>query len=156
MGRSCGGSSWPALQMTVQPPDEPLRSVLYRFPHCEVAVDEAQRYVETRFADGTKVGSTPNDDGWTLHVAADLGYGQDSWTMSKDHEIAHTWMAHLRGLRWSATMWRLAHPRALEAVGDAEVADEEAAVLEFQRSIDKVAARPWDLATVPTKARLRW
>jgi len=142
--------------MTVPPPDDLPRSILYRFPHCEVAVDEAQRYVETRFADGAIVGSTPNHDDWTMHIAAQLGYGRDSWTMSKDHEIAHTWMAHVRGDRWSSTMWRLAHPRAADAVGDSEVAEEEAAVLEFQRLLDKSALRPWELAPVPTKSALRW
>jgi hypothetical protein len=126
------------------------------FPHCEIAVDEEQRYVETRFADGTKVGSTPNIDDWTMKIAAELGYGRDSWTMSKDHEIVHTWRAHRAGLRWSATMWRLAHPKAPDLAGDVEVSQEEAAVLEFQRLLMKAEPRPWDVAAVPTKMPLRW
>jgi hypothetical protein len=156
MLRSSVASTLPELQRTVQLPDGWPRSVVYRFPHCEVTVDEAQRYVETRFADGAKVGSTPNNDDWTMHIAAQLGYGSDSWTMSKDHEVAHTWMAHELGRPWSATMWRLAHPRAADSIGDNEVSDEESAVLEFQRLLDKAAPRPWDTALVPTKGVLRW
>ena len=53
-------------------------------------------------------------------------------------------------------MWRLAHPRATDAIGDSDVAEEEAAVLEFQRLLDKSAPRPWDLAPVPSKGALRW
>jgi hypothetical protein len=131
-------------------------SVVYVFEHCWVAVDEEQQYVETRFADGCRIGSTPNRDDWTMHVAAALGYGTDSWAMSKDHELAHTWMAHVAGQPWSATMWRLAHPHVLGAIGDDEVAAEEAAVLEYQRSLDKAAARPWELAHVPAKRPLVW
>ena len=127
----------------------------YVFPHCTVTVDERNRYVETRFADGATVGSTPNDDAHTMRVAAELGY-ESSWEMSKDHEIAHTWLAHIGGAPWSATMWRVAHPEAPGSIGDDEVADEETQVLEFQRQLDKSAPRPWDVADVPAKAPLPW
>ena len=127
----------------------------YVFPHCTVTVDERNRYVETRFPDGATVGSTPNDDEHTRRVSADLGY-ESSWEMSRDHEIAHTWLAHLAGAPWSATMWRVAHPAAEGSIGDDEVAAEEAAVLEFQRTLDKAAPRPWDVADVPAKGPMPW
>lgn len=127
----------------------------YVFPQCAVLVDEEARYVETRFPDGSKVGSTPNDDPHTLAVARDLGY-TDTFAMSRDHEIAHSWLAHLDGKPWSRTMWRLAHPYDGDLPNDSEVAEEEMRVLEFQRTLDKAAPRPWDIADVPEKAPLVW
>ncbi len=128
----------------------------YVFPSCSILVDNRAQYVETRFGDGTKVGSTPNRDDHSLRVAAGLGYGDDTWSMSRDHEVAHTWLAHLAGLPWSPTMWRLAHPWGPDLPDDAQVAEEEATVLRFQGTLDKAALRPWDLAEVPAKALLRW
>ncbi|MDP9440677.1 MAG: hypothetical protein M3P34_00525 [Actinomycetota bacterium] len=128
----------------------------YVFPSCSILVDNHAQYVETRFGDGTKVGSTPNRDDHSLRVAAGLGYGDDTWSMSRDHELAHTWLAHLAGLPWSPTMWRLAHPWDPDLPDDAAVAHEEATVLRFQGTLDKTGLRPWDLADVPAKAPLRW
>ena len=128
----------------------------YVFPFCTVLVDEAGRYVETRFEDGTKVGSTPNRDPHTLNVAEELGYGDDTWAMSRDHELSHTWLAHLDGRGWSPTMWRLAHPEDDDLPDDDAVAHEEARVLEFQRTLDKTGPRPWDVADVPRREPLVW
>jgi hypothetical protein len=131
--------------------------VRYLFPYCTVIVDEDALYVETRFADGTSVGSTPNDDPHTMQMAEDLGYGSDTWAMSKDHELLHTWIAHLEGRRWSDTMWRVAHPDQLGSIGDIAVAEEETRVLEFQRQLDKDAPRPWDSAdAIPTDDVMPW
>jgi hypothetical protein len=130
--------------------------VQYVFPSCAVLVDARGRYVETRFPDGTKVGSTPNDDPHTMRTAADLGYGRDTFAMSRDHEIAHSWLAHLAGRPWSPTMWRLAHPYDDDLPNDDEVAEEEAMVLAFQRTLVKDRPRPWDVADVPSKAELPW
>jgi hypothetical protein len=130
--------------------------VQYVFPGCRVLVDEAGQYVETRFPDGAKVGSTPNRDGHTMATAAELGYGDDTFAMSRDHEISHTWLAHLDGRPHSPTMWRLAHPYGDDLPNDAEVAEEEARVLAFQRTLDKDAPRPWDVADVPAKEPLPW
>jgi hypothetical protein len=130
--------------------------VQYLYPHCTVIIDEAARYIETRFRDGAKVGSTPNRDEHSLRLAEDLGYGNDTWMMSKDHEMAHTWLAHLAGLPWSETFWRVAHPDAEGSAGDEQVAEEEALVLEFQRRLDKRAARPWDEGSIPTTDTLPW
>jgi hypothetical protein len=128
--------------------------VQYVFPGCRVLVDERQRYVETRFPDGTKVGSTPNGDGHTMDVAADLGYGDDTWAMSRDHEIAHTWLAYVDGVAYSPTMWRLAHPYDDDLPDDDAVAEEEQRVLDWQKALDKSAPRPWSV--VPTEPDLPW
>lgn len=128
----------------------------YEFPGCVVYVDERDRYVETRFPDGGKVGSTPNLDPHTLDVMRELGY-DDTFAMSRDHEIAHSWLAMLDGLPYSPTMWRLAHPHDDDLPDDAAVAEEEARVLAFQRTLPKTGPRPWDLAPVPRKlADLPW
>ena len=128
----------------------------YIFPGWSVLVDERAHYVETRFPDGTKVGSSPTRDPHSLSVAADLGYGDDTWTMSRDHELGHSWLALIGGLAWSPTIWRLAHPYGPDLPDDREVAEEEARVLEFQRVLDKAATRCWDLADVPLKQPLPW
>jgi hypothetical protein len=130
--------------------------VQYFFRGCIVIVDAANRYVETRFADGCSIGSTPNDDPHTFDVAVDLGYGDDTWTMSRDHELAHTWLAHVEGLDWSATMWRLAHPHLVGSLGDVEVSEEETRVLDFQRLIDKTVTRPWDRGEIAVVDELPW
>jgi hypothetical protein len=130
--------------------------VQYLFPRCTVIVDEVARYVETRFQDGSTVGSTPNADEHTLELAHQLGYGTDTWTMSKDHEICHTWMAHLEGQPYSATFWRIAHPALTDSIGDDDVADEEARVLDFQRDLAKDQPRPWDTGDVAVERSLPW
>ena len=128
----------------------------YVFPRCRVIVDEAARYVESRMEDGTKVGATPNQDELSLRIAADLGYGHDTWEMSRDHELSHTWLAHLEGRPWSATMWRLAHPHCSDVAGDAEVAEEETRVLEFQRRLDKAGPRPWEVSPEVVRQPIYW
>jgi hypothetical protein len=130
--------------------------VQYAFPRCLVLVDESQRYVETRFEDGSKVGSTPNTDEHTMATAADLGYGTDTWSMSRDHELAHTWLAHQDGKDWSVTMWHLAHPDDPNRPSEDQIAYEEQRVLDFQRDLVKDEPRPWDLADVPAKQPLTW
>ncbi len=138
------------------PPVGRLPAVQYVFPRCRVLVDEAARYVESRMDDGTKVGATPNRDEGSLRTAAELGYGDDTWAMSRDHELSHTWLSHLAGRPWSPTMWRLAHPHSSDVAGDTEVAEEEAQVLGFQRTLDKSAARPWDTAFELERLPLTW
>ncbi len=128
----------------------------YVFPFCTVIVDESAAYVETRFDDGSKVGSTPNSDPHSRRTALALGYGDDTWAMSRDHELAHSWLAYLDGRPWSPTMWRLAHPYGEDLPDDDQVAYEEARVLEFQRTLDKSVPRPWDVADVPAKEPLTW
>lgn len=126
------------------------------FPRCRVIVDEQARYVESVMEDGAKVGATPNRDEASLRTSRDLGYGDDTWAMSRDHEISHTWLAHVEGRPWSPTMWRLAHPHSCDVAGDTEVAEEEARVLEFQRALDKGRPRPWETSPDIKRLPLPW
>ena len=128
----------------------------YVFAGCRVFVDEEARYVEIRMDDGTKVGATPNRDATSLRIAHELGYGDDTWVMSRDHELSHTWLAHLEGRPFSPTMWRLAHPESSDVIGDVEVAEEEARVLEFQRILDKTGPRPWETSDEVERRPLEW
>ncbi len=145
--------------MRHQPAPRPvgrLAAVQYVFPHCRVIVDEGARYVESLLEDGTKVGATPNRDDESLRLCAELGYGDDTWVMSRDHELSHTWLAHLEDRPWSPTMWRLAHPDSSEVASDVEVAAEEARVLRFQRALDKAVPRPWDTSVEIGRLPLPW
>ena len=125
----------------------------YTLGACRVVVDDERRYLATRFPDGTEVGATPNTDPASLAMAAELGYGADTWAMSRDHELAHTWIAHVEGRSWSPTLYRLGHPSSGPLVpSDDDVAHEEARVLDFQRRLDKSAPRPWDATDASTSA----
>ena len=126
------------------------------FPRCRVIVDEEARYVESLMEDGTKVGATANGDEESLRTSRDLGYGDDTWSMSRDHELSHAWLAHVEGEPWSPTMWRLAHPHSSDVAGDAEVAEEEARVLAFQRTLAKDEARPWETSPEIERLPLPW
>jgi len=130
--------------------------VQYVFPRCRVLVDEKARYVESIMEDGTKVGATPNRDNWSLQTSSGLGYGDDTWAMSRDHELSHSWLAHLDGKPCSPTMWRLAHPHSAEVADDVEVAEEEARVLAFQQALDKTEPRPWESAPGIERLPLPW
>lgn len=128
----------------------------YVFPHCRVLVDEQARYVESQMHDGTTVGATANADEASRRTAAELGYGDDTWAMSRDHELSHAWLAHRDGRIWSPTMWRLAHPDSSDVADDTAVAEEEARVLEFQRTLDKTTPRPWDTSADVERLPLPW
>ena len=128
----------------------------YVFPRCRVLVDEEARYVESRMEDGTKVGATANGDERSRRTAAELGYGDDTWAMSRDHELSHTWLAHLEGAPWSPTMWRLAHPQGSDVADDVAVAEEESRVLAFQGTLDKSSPRPWDTSTEIERLPISW
>jgi hypothetical protein len=119
----------------------------YVFAGCTVIVDEEHRYLETWFPDGTRVPAAPNYDAASIERAHDLGYEGDTWAMTRDHELAHSWLAVTSGLGQSPTLWHLAHPEA-EPLGEHDVNGEEARVLRFQRTLSKPGPRPWDVAQV--------
>jgi hypothetical protein len=110
----------------------------YRFGDVTVTVDEVSRVLVSWFADGTCVTATPNHRVDDYDLAAELGYGDDTWAMSKDHELAHHWLGPSR------VLWALAHPYEPDRPSDRDIALEEAAVLDFQRGLDKNQPRPWD------------
>jgi hypothetical protein len=60
--------------------------------------------------------------------------------MTKDHELAHTWLAMRRGLPHSPVLWAVAHDLELDSD---EVRDEEAKVLAFQKALVKDLPKPW-------------
>lgn len=113
---------------------------------CTVTIDDTARYLETRFPDGTVLPAAPNYDPASIALAHDLGYVGDTWAMSRDHELTHSWLAALDGLDWSPTLWHVAHrgaPGHVPMSGDA-IRAEEARVLNAQRSLSKMAPRPWE------------
>lgn len=116
----------------------------YHLGGCTITVDEEARWLQTTLPDGSVVDATGNDDAESLEMAARLGYA-DTWTMSRDHELMHTWLAVQAGLSHSPTLWRVAHPGDASNISDDEVAREEQAVLDAQAALDKAAPRPWDL-----------
>lgn len=107
------------------------------FKHCQVVVDDENRYLVTRFEDGTYVPATPNYTDDDILRAYELGYDGDTWQLSLDHEVAHTFLATREGLQASPTLWKIAHPDF--TLSAAAIANEEARVLEFQRLLVK----PW-------------
>lgn len=118
-------------------------TVTYRLGACTVTVDDENRCLWTRFPDATITTAAPNHDTDSIQRAHDLGYHGDTWAMTRDHELAHTWLAIEAGLDRSPVLWSLCHdPFALQL---REVFDEEARVLDYQRQLDKNAARPWEV-----------
>src|SRR5215218_7908658 len=78
-------------------PVRPRSITLYCFPDCTVTVDEERRILTTAFYDGTGVHAAPGIDDADVQRAHELGYAGDTWAMSRDHELSHTWLAHTRG-----------------------------------------------------------
>jgi len=113
-----------------------------------IKIFDDARYLETIFLDDLYVPATPNFDKDSLKLAEELGYGTDTWAMSRDHEIAHTWLAYKRGKNYSPTLYKVARQQAglptEYCISDKEVAFEESVVLEFQKQLDKDKPRPWE------------
>ena len=66
--------------------------------------------METVFDDGTSVGACPlwNDQDYKDR-ARSLGYGDDLWQMTLEHEIAHTVIGEINGTVHSLVLWHVAH-----------------------------------------------
>ena len=123
----------------------------YRFPKFLVAVHEDDHLVRTVFEDDTAVEVRPAaaEDVASALLAYELGYridigGEqvvaDKWAMVKDHELTRSWIAIQEGKDWSPTLWAIAHGCSVD---DDSVREEEARVLEFQRTLNKGMPRPW-------------
>jgi hypothetical protein len=116
--------------------------VVYRLGEIVVTVDDAYEWLETRFPDGRAVTASSNPrDPTSVTLADELGYAQDTWLMSRDHELAHTWLAQCEGEPWSRTLWTVAHGGNLD---EDWVRLEERRVLDWQRVLDKGRPRPWE------------
>ena len=99
-----------------------------------VFLDDEREYLETRWPDGLTCPAIPQP-------------GRTTWQDTIDHELGHTWLAvTLDGLPWSPTLRKVAEQRAGRWDGraptDAEVAEEEARVLAWQKVLGN-ASRPW-------------
>lgn len=94
-----------------------------------------QRFVVTRFEDGTEIHAWSVYDETSMKTARDLGYqGTDEEVidaMTREHDLTHTVLAVARGLRYSPTLWRVAHGLELD---EDDVRHEEQMVLDAQRS----------------------
>lgn len=102
----------------------------------QVRIFEDARYLETLFEDGTKVGAAPQDTDDYRATAERLGYGADTWSMCREHEIAHTFVTQALGLPYSPTLWAVAHGHH-----NGEMWAEEELVLAYQRWRNSRAAR---------------
>jgi len=99
------------------------------FRHCWV--NTAPGYTETCFHDGTRVTATPDDGDEYRGKAARYGYGDDLESLSRDHEILHTFLAEALGYGASPTLWAVAHGQQNVAPIWEQV-EEEAWTLAFQ------------------------
>lgn len=97
-------------------------------------VFDEDQYLETIFADDSKVPAAPQQTEDYRATAERLGYGVDTWLMCKEHEEAHTTLLQSLGLRYSPTLWAVAHGHHA-AIPDSpgEMAAEEDLVLAYQR-----------------------
>lgn len=93
--------------------------------------------IVTIFSDGATVIAGDNHN---LADAERYGYETDTFQMSVDHEIAHTWIAWVTGCGFSRVLWDQAHnvPHGVWASWEEEV------VLTFQSGLDKTKPRPWE------------
>lgn len=97
---------------------------------CEFAFDAEKGYCQTTFADGAVVPAVPHDTDEYRERAQYLGYGEDTMRMCFDHELLHTLIAEARGLDYSPVLRYVADGHGMT---EAEIGEEEARVLTFQR-----------------------
>lgn len=120
--------------------------IVYRIGEASIHVDDGRCWLETVFFDGSRVPACPEDTDEYRATALRLGYGADTWSMCRDHELGHSWLAVSRGvgefaarLDYSPTLWAVAHGGVFW-----DAVREEKVVLEWQRQLVKDGPRPWD------------
>ena len=101
-----------------------------QFRGCAVFVDDLNRRVETVFPDGSKCEATPQYDETSIGRAKSLGYGDDIWAMTVEHELSHTILAEAMNLPHSPTLYGVAHSDYHK-----NWREEESRVLAFQRFV---------------------
>jgi SAM-dependent methyltransferase len=101
-----------------------------KFRHCWV--NSAPGYTETCYHDGTRVTAIPEDSDQYRANAMELGYGMDTASLSRDHEILHTFLAEALGYGSSPTLWAVAHNFEGETAQLWEQEEEESWTLAFQ------------------------
>lgn len=101
---------------------------------CTVRIFEETHYLETVFPDGSKVPAAPQESDAYRETARVHGYGDDTWRLCREHELAHTVLLQKLGFRYSPTLWAVAHGHhdsIPESPGEMEA--EETMVLAYQR-----------------------
>lgn len=116
-----------------------------RLGGCRIAVDDAARLLVTVFPDGSELPAAGNSDPESVAYAHELGYGGDTWAMSRDHEVAHTFLAVRAGLPFCPVLHRAACGCPADMPpGPDERQRIEAGVLAFQRFARTGEGR-WDV-----------
>lgn len=115
----------------------------YEIGRVRVHVLDDVPHLWTAWDDGLilPAGPAPAD---RLALCADMGYGDDLWAMSLDHEIAHHWLAVLDGLPFSVSLRLVAAGQTADPETRAYIVAEEERVCRWQWQLDKAAPRPWD------------
>jgi hypothetical protein len=81
----------------------------FHFKHCYVIVDSDNKRIETHYGDGSIAVGVPQDTDSYRQTARDLGYGDDTWLMTVEHELLHTALAEARDEHHSGSLWAQAH-----------------------------------------------
>jgi hypothetical protein len=102
---------------------------------CVITIDDDARRLVTRFPDGSELPATGNADPESVARAHDLGHAGDTWAMSRDHEIAHSFLAARAGRPCSPTLYHAANPDSPVGADPEERLREECRVLTFQRFV---------------------
>lgn len=89
-------------------------------------------WLRTTFPDGSHLDASVNYDAEAYHWAREFGYGTDTASMFREHEVAHTFLALKLHLPYSPTLYHTAHPETAEVSTKRRLA-EEALVADFQR-----------------------
>jgi hypothetical protein len=100
----------------------------------------------SHYQDGSVAYGCPQDTDSYRATARELGYGDDTWALTREHEILHTALAELRGERHSRSLWAQAHkPEGVEfdATKMPEAAQaEEDRLFQLQRLLNKMRSGP--------------
>lgn len=133
--------------------------IIIPFSSCLSKIKVENAYIETIFEDDTKVPALPQYNPVSLFTSHDLGYEDDIKRMTIDHELLHTFLSEFAGLKYSPTLWSVAHQQNLEVEGVIEIwrqYEEEALVLSFQKYLKKKVVEPpleYYLSVVKTPVR---
>jgi hypothetical protein len=114
--------------------DRPESELLFLRYQVMLRIFDDEQYLETVFADGTRVPAAPQETDEYRATALALGYGDDVWRMCREHEIAHTTLMQSLGLMYSPTLWAVAHgAHGTIPNSPGEMGAEEELVLAYQK-----------------------
>lgn len=107
------------------------------FRHGRTLVEIFDGYVHTTLPDGATVHAVPGQTKEDVARAHSLGYGGDTWLMTRDHDRFHAMLAYALGLQESPALRRTAEGGKSTLVTDLE----EAAVLGIQRYVQELRGK---------------